>query len=233
LVLLIYFSKGFWGMFIPPDLFAPKPKATLQGTVNNDSNPLLPEPSRVSVGGFGDVVVVKTPARLVPYSPITITPSVTPTSATPTPTITLSADTAVTPSPQYQTLDFLYSYYYPPLGGVNCHSNNWTGSTCADTTASGAHWSDYVGRGLAVPPSWFKAGLGFGSIVRVLSPDVLAGDYTVIDICCGCEADNWTDGQFRFDFLDDAQKLQWAYPIHAEIFNLVKSPQTMPDCTEH
>lgn len=110
-----------------------------------------------------------------------------------------------------------YSYYNPALGGVNCHSSNWDGKKCADTTASGIKWSDYIGKAVAVPPSWYCAGLGYGSILTVLTPSSLAGDYLVIDLCSGCESFYWDDGNFRIDFLDTSQKLTWAYPVEVVV----------------
>lgn len=134
----------------------------------------------------------------------------------PTPTVV-----SFTPTPAYTLASFLYSYYDPNLGGVNCHSANWDGHKCADTTASGIRWSQYVGHAVAIPPSWYDAGLGYGSVLRVISPSSMLGDYTVIDLCPGCEAKNWPDGQYRLDFLDDRQRLTWAYPMQALIVNIV------------
>lgn len=138
------------------------------------------------------------------------------------PTLEPTAVPSVTPTPAYQEVSVLYSYYNPELGGVNCHSANWDGSHCADTTASGIRWSEYLGRGVAIPPSWLEAGIAYGSILRVVDPSTIAGDYTVIDLCGMCETSYWPDGQWRLDFLDDRQKLSWAYPVRVLIVSVVK-----------
>lgn len=158
-------------------------------------------------------------------TPEFVTATMAPT-ITPYPTAT-GLPATVTPTPAYQSVHVLYSYYNPDLGGVNCHSANWDGSKCADTTASGIKWSEYMGRGVAIAPSWYNAGLGYGSILRVVAPDAIAGDYTVIDLCSGCEANNWPDRQYRLDFLDDRQRLTWAYPVDLLIINVVQ-PAEVP-----
>jgi hypothetical protein len=141
--------------------------------------------------------------------------------ATPIPVVA-SPVPSVTPTPNYQEVDVEYSYYNPSLGGINCHSANWDGHRCADTTASGIRWSEYVGRGVAIPPSWLSDGMGYGSILRVVDPGSIAGDYTVIDLCSGCEAGNWADNKWRLDFLDTAQRLTWAYPVKVLLISIVK-----------
>jgi hypothetical protein len=103
-----------------------------------------------------------------------------------------------------------YSYYNPDLLGINCFSGNVTSSGCADTTASGFRWSDYMRRGVAVPDIWLTR-WGFGSVIRVLSPDILSGVYTIVDKCAACDWHNWTayDKRDRVDFLDTIQRLPW------------------------
>jgi hypothetical protein len=133
-----------------------------------------------------------------------------------------SPTAAATATPVYQQVEVLYSYYNPSLGGINCHSANWDGVRCADTTASGIRWSEYIGRGVAVPPSWVSSGLGFGSVLRVVEPSSIAGDYTVIDLCNMCEPSYWPDGKWRLDFLDTRQRLTWAYPVRLLIVAIVK-----------
>ena len=63
------------------------------------------------------------------------------------------------------------------------------------------------------PPSWLASGLGYGSVLRVIEPSSVAGDYTVIDLCSMCETTYWPDKQWRLDFLDTRQRLTWAYPV--------------------
>ena len=83
---------------------------------------------------------------------------------------------------------------------MNCHSANWDGSHCADTTASGIRWSEYIGRGVAIPPSWLEAGIGYGSILRVIDPSTIAGDYTVIDLCSHVRANVLAGWSVAFGF---------------------------------
>lgn len=157
--------------------------------------------------------VVDAGSTLQPIGPIGIVVTVQVSYPTPSPeafTATLTPTPDRTGYPQYTVG---YSYYYPDLGGVNCHADNWNGSHCADTTASGLSWRDNLGRAVAIPPSWVCYGLGYGSIVEVLSPDTIKAEYLVVDLCAGCESENWDDGQWRLDFLDDRQRLQWAYPV--------------------
>lgn len=123
--------------------------------------------------------------------------------------------------PEYQIEHVAYSYYDPDLGGVNCHVDNWNGYTCEDTTASGISWRDYIDQGVAIPPSWYAGGMGYGSIIRVTEPEVMRGDYTVIDLCSACEKEFWNDGQYRFDFLSQQQKLPWAYMVEIQLISLV------------
>lgn len=157
--------------------------------------------------GFAGVVVVNpTASAVVP-------------SATVAPTATEVNQGAV--------YDVAYSYYDPELGGTNCHSANWDGSHCADTTASGFRWSDYVGHAVAVPPSWMSM-MGYGTVLRVVDPGSIAGDYTVIDLCSGCEAGVWPDRRYRLDFLDSAQRLPWAFGVKFKLLHLVPVPTVTP-----
>lgn len=104
----------------------------------------------------------------------------------------------------------LFSYYYPDLGGVNCHTDNWLGDRCKDTTASGESWRFYLGKGLAIHPDMFSK-LPYGSIVYVTSPASIRGYYTVIDLCGGC----LINGNYYFDFLlpDMPAGLTWSKPV--------------------
>ena len=155
-------------------------------------------------------------------TPDFVTATMAPT-VTPYPTVQ-----APTATPSYQEVDVAYSYYNPELGGINCHSANWDGSHCADVTASGIRWSEYIGHGVAIPPSWLASGLGYGSVLRVVEPSSIAGDYTVIDLCSMCEVTYWPDGRYRLDFLDRSQRLTWAYPVRLLIVAIVKPLEGTP-----
>ena len=157
-----------------------------------------------------------------PTATVTPAPEIT---ATPYPTYTPYPSPTIEAAPTEfnggQVYDAAYSYYNPDLGGTNCHSANWDGSRCADTTASGIRWSQYIGHGVALAPEWLAV-LGYGSVIKVISPDVIAGDYAVIDMCQGCSGQLWPDHQVRIDFLDTAQRLQWAYPVKFKIVSVVQ-----------
>ena len=103
---------------------------------------------------------------------------------------------------------FSYSYYYPPFGPPNCHADNWTVEGCKDITPLGVKWSEYMGRGVAVPFSW-RARLPLGSMIEVLQPSVIAGRYTVLDYCIGCDK----PGYVYLDFLDNRQRLPWTAAV--------------------
>lgn len=66
------------------------------------------------------------------------------------------------------TYEFLgiYSYYWPPLGGINCDTNP-DGSPECEYTASGALVSDWIGNGCACPAS-----VPFGSDIYIRELDI-------------------------------------------------------------
>lgn len=103
-----------------------------------------------------------------------------------------------------------FSYYYPPLGGVNCHEDNWVNGQCKNITASGKGWKEYMGKGLAVHPDMLSI-LPFGSTVYVVNPEPIRGFYTVIDLCGGC----FINGNYYFDFLFERMPdgLNWSYDV--------------------
>lgn len=108
-----------------------------------------------------------------------------------------------------------YSYYWPPFGPPNCSAENWDeqGNYCADMTASGLRWSDYIGHAVAVPVIW-REQIPLGSTVRVHQPIEMKGDYVVIDYCGGCVK---PEGHIYFDFLDNRARLNWTVPMLVEI----------------
>lgn len=109
-----------------------------------------------------------------------------------------------------------YSYYNPSFGPPNCHTANWDGYRCADTTASGLRWSDYIRRGVAMHRDDLAVmGLGIGAQIEVVSPQSIAGIYTIVDVCPDCRK----DGYQWIDFLDYSCGIQsggacrWGYPV--------------------
>lgn len=106
-----------------------------------------------------------------------------------------------------------YSYYFPPLGGVNCHPDNWHDNYCDDITASGEQWTKYIGRGVAVPVQWADK-IPLMSVIRVLDNTVMEGEYTVVDFCGDCIK---SEGHIYFDFLDNRPRLNWTVPLLVQI----------------
>lgn len=110
-----------------------------------------------------------------------------------------------------------YSYYFPAWGGVNCHPDNWIdNSYCKDTTASGLPWTQYIGKGVAVPYEW-RDKLPLLSVIRVLDNVVMQGEYLVVDYCGDCIKE---EGHIYFDFLDNRQRLAWTVPLLVEVVSI-------------
>ena len=83
-------------------------------------------------------------------------PSATSTTA-PTPTRTQRPTPTMTPfigllDVEPARFTARLSYYWPPLGGTNCHHANWRNGLCM-TLLLGQPWSDWAGAGAACPPS--------------------------------------------------------------------------------
>jgi len=122
------------------------------------------------------------------YNQATHTPTLVPT-ATPAPTST--------PVPEireatgaYYGLDndewelglARYSYYFPPLGGINCDGD-------CDHMANGEAWRGYVGEVVACPPEF-----PLGTVFRVLGDEYICLDR-------GGAIQFLDDGTFWLDFL--------------------------------
>lgn len=151
-----------------------------------------------------------TPAGAVPLLPVSSVPEIQPT-YTPLPTYT--------PYPtnepyQGRLIAIGYSYYYPPWGPPNCSAENWIdNSYCKDTTASGLPWSEYMGKGVAIPVEWSEY-IPLLSTIRVHSPPSMVGDYLVLDRCGDCIK---PEGHIYFDFLDNRARLNWTVPMLVEV----------------
>lgn len=105
----------------------------------------------------------------------------------------------------------LFSYYFPDLGGVNCHADNWVDGRCKNVTASKVvGWREYLGKGLAIHSDMYDE-LPFGSQVYVVNPPSIAGTYTVVDLCCGCK--NQNGYYFDFLFTDMPAGVSWSYNV--------------------
>jgi hypothetical protein len=117
-----------------------------------------------------------------------------------------TATLAPTQPPKKEVFSFRYSYYYPDLGGVNCLTWDESKGTCVSLMASGKAWKDYVNKAVACP-GW----LPMYTVIRVVSPSELIGDWVCMDRGQGIERD-------MLDFLHKPpQRLPWFTKIQAEI----------------
>lgn len=145
-----------------------------------------------------------------------IVPPINVTYPTGTPSLQLPSFMGYTPTVTHvpfepSQINFVFSYYDPSLVGkdyekykANCHVDNLlynqTGRVigCKDTTASGERWSlwrmfyasnkSFMG-GVAVPyyPGTSNPLYPMYSIIHVSAPNIITGDYMVIDICPACD----------------------------------------------
>lgn len=113
-----------------------------------------------------------------------------------------------------------YSYYYPPLLGPNCHPDNVIDDLyCKDITASGLPWSQYIGRGVAIPIQWADK-IPLLSKIRVYNNLDMQGEYLVLDYCGDCIK---PEGHIYFDFLDNRPRLNWTVPLLVEVIYIPPS----------
>jgi hypothetical protein len=214
--IVLYFSRGFFGMFLPnPETGA---NMAIVYKVNGTPTPSV-APSQM-VEGLGALPTSSNPTAYPTYTPFpTYTPSVDWLRGTPQPTRQAF---------DVRTVNFVFSYYWPPLVSkgivdgvdftVNCHIDNWLYSStgkvngCKDTTASGERWSlwelgsaydqSYKG-GIAIPyyPDTDTLLYPFGTVMHVVSPPIMAGDYVVMDICPACDDYFQSHGVIFLDFV--------------------------------
>ena len=171
------------------------------------------------VGGIGVPGAQEVPTQ-TPYP--TYTPYPTPTSI-----LYMSPVPAATKQNfDPRGVNWVFSYYYPDLIAedferykVNCHEGNWIWNDlhtkvigCKNTSASGLPWKDYLlyhsnvdefAGGVAVPyfPGSYDPIYPMGTIIKIDSPSIMAGDFLVMDICPGCD-DFFSDkGVLFLDFV--------------------------------
>jgi hypothetical protein len=147
---------------------------------------------------------------VTPAPTVTLTP--TPT-VTPAPTVTLTPMPAVTPTlaiaPRH-SVQALYSYYYPALGGVNCAPSSWVNGQCTSLLL-GHPWQDWLGRALALHPDLIPY-FGAGACLRVTLPDGKQEYRVLADTCPACLDSRgiWVD------LLDSHQRYNWGDPVLLE-----------------
>jgi hypothetical protein len=87
-----------------------------------------------------------------------------------------------TPMPVLQEIQsenlqsFIYSWYNPALGGVNCFNWSYSLGDCISNLANGENWRFNYDKAIACPMEY-----PFGTVVRVVSPTILAGDWICKD----------------------------------------------------
>ena len=146
--------------------------------------------------------------------PVQAAPVESPTPGAPTPTQTAMPTYTpyptytpfMSPTPEYARGVFLYSYYNPALGGVNCSQWDEETQTCVSTMASGKDWRQWYGKALACPSVY-----PMYTVFRVTSPESIAGDYVCLDRGGSLEGTNY------LDFLDTQQRLEWNASVEALI----------------
>jgi len=160
----------------------------------------------VRLGGSGvQIMFTDTPSMakimdtltLTPSETMTLTPSLT---STEVPRATWTVDDGM-------AMQFLYSYYDPALGGVNCEKwDDFTGE-CVSMMANGLDWRKYYDIAVACPLSY-----PLGTKVTVISPAVVAHDWVCMDYCPVCK-----EGDI-IDFLQRHQALPWRAPVSVKVY---------------
>jgi 3D (Asp-Asp-Asp) domain-containing protein len=183
------------GWFVYSSLFANQNKGTVSTSPgkNTQSNRLVSSPT---VNTFFRSQENPT-ATMLPTAIITQTVTSIPSIAS-TPT-----DFSILTSNNISK--FTYSFYDPSLGGSNCLTWDSTGENCVSKMSSGYDYWEYYDVAVACPPEYPT-----GTIIRVLSPPVLAHDWICLD----------TGGTIvgnRLDFLQHIQVLPWYAEINAVV----------------
>ncbi|HUD44902.1 MAG TPA: hypothetical protein VMR41_05135 [Patescibacteria group bacterium] len=96
---------------------------------------------------------------------------------------------------------WLYSYYYPPLGGANCA--DFEGGVCLSLLSSGDRWQDWLGRSVAC-----SSEIPLGTKIVIIAPVEVRGVYVCND------RGGLIEGTRYLDFLDTLQKLPWREAIY-------------------
>jgi hypothetical protein len=127
-----------------------------------------------------------------------------------TPTITGNSIFASTPTvvkiPTLRNIiKFTYSFYNPSLGGNNCLTWDSVQNNCVSKMSSGHDYWKYYDIAVACPPEYPT-----GTIIRVLTPAVIAHDWICLDKGGLIEGD-------RLDFLQRSQVLPWNTIIDAVV----------------
>jgi hypothetical protein len=151
---------------------------------------------------FTPVPVVKPVGQPITPTPMIATPTLPHTPPTPTPTPTPSV------APRHAVV-LGYSYYWPPLGGANCHPDNWQDGRCT-AKLLGLPWERWEGVGIALSADLLRY-IPLGSCVLTTLPDGKKEYRIVADVCPLCSVNgSWVD------FLEPVQRYDWAAPVYVE-----------------
>jgi hypothetical protein len=157
-------------------------------------------------------ISLATPTPLYSVSALShvVVPTLTPTPTfTPTPIPTFAPTPTLAVAPRH-SVQALYSYYYPALGGVNCAPSSWVNGQCTSLLL-GHPWQDWLGRALALHPDLIPY-FGAGACLRVTLPDGKQEYRVLADTCPACLDSRgvWVD------LLDDHQRYNWGDPVLLE-----------------
>lgn len=103
------------------------------------------------------------------------------------------------------TMVFLYSYYNPKLGGINCAEWDDAAQDCRSRLANGEDYHINFGVAVACIPD-----IALGSVIEVIYPENLAGEWICKDRG-GAIVGNY------IDFLDVAQRYAWSGVVVARV----------------
>lgn len=137
-----------------------------------------------------------------------ITLTLVPTNAPVYQTVVVPQEVVITATPGYKVVKGRYSWYYPPLGGINCDRNG-DGTAECDYLANGQPWGYWYGKGAACP---FE--LPFGTRIHIV-------EYN-LDLYCvdrGGEIVVDSEGYYWIDHLTNEPVAQWSTPITIWIYD--------------
>lgn len=112
----------------------------------------------------------------------------------------------VTPTPSGKIAKGRYSWYYPPLGGINCDRDQDGNEECT-YVANGDEWQIWYEKGCACP-----AEIPLGSQIKIKE---LGLTLTCVDRGGAIIVDQ--DGYYWIDHLTNSPRLYWSSPITIEI----------------
>ena len=114
----------------------------------------------------------------------------------------------VTPTPKPNVYPGRYSWYWPPLGGINCDRDSSGNEEC-EYMANGEKWISWVNIGAACPVEW-----AFGTQIKIIEANVIL---TCVDR--GGAIVRESDGVYWIDQLTENPIFYWSKSITIEVLN--------------